>query len=494
MSLRWRSWLWNVAGPVGSGVKKDYFSKSVFPKSISYLRIVMKLLLTVVVCVVSATSLSLQASTVQSDSSRWENPDGGEWFTIDSIQDKLPAIYYASDCSDTNDCVALASTPAMTQRSLIRRTSDAGRSWNTIRVDSLFQKVNELGQTVSVEFPARRAVSHPTTSSIYVVCDSGYVLRSFDGGLSWDERKIGVKKMRAKRITFRGRIGFVLFDSDNSLYLSEDYGDTWKQQKIALPDSTKWITDAVLIDSTTIFASVLKTIQTDTNEVYTFCVSRDRAKSWQVLSFKPKNFYLYNFTFVSRLLGFAGSGKGLCKTTDGGVTWNIKTEPALQIKFCDSLNGIAVSTLKYYLTNDGGENWRKYDELTFDTYKLGQPYICPQFLGKQHPIMFSGSHVFKYDPKTPTSIESDISRTRSRYLIEIMTKERNDIVALDGSIPSEYTLRVVDLQGRTIIQSHHQNYGLDTPLPVDCTHLQNGAYILSIESGTQVCKSTFLVY
>ncbi len=71
----------------------------------------------------------------------------------------------------------------------------------------------------------------------------------------------------------------------------------------------------------------------------------------------------------------SGVGRGLFKTEDGGVTWDLKLldyTAGIWLRFFDDNYGICINSGRYRRTFDGGENWTDLD--TIPEFLIGQEF------------------------------------------------------------------------------------------------------------------------
>ena len=100
----------------------------------------------------------------------------------------------------------------------------------------------------------------------------------------------------------------------------------------------------------------------------------DGGKNWEVVlkpySITDETFQFHHGTFINREIGWL-VGEKICKTSDGGVTWKLQTNPTNKclegVSFSDEKNGIAVGWQGIILTtNNGGDCWIASDTLRPD--------------------------------------------------------------------------------------------------------------------------------
>ena len=166
-------------------------------------------------------------------------------------------------------------------------------------------------------------------------------------------------------------LGPVLILHQPEAFYTKDAGINWISA--TLPDSFMYMTGVQLINENIGYASA--NFQQGYQATGLFAETTDGGMSWHrkgSLGYEALDVESMRFKDVNN--GFAEiateNGRILKKTTDGGKTWNLNYNLGIDsyiedIKFADSLNGIAVgenradsTSVGFILTtNDGGENW-----------------------------------------------------------------------------------------------------------------------------------------
>lgn len=182
----------------------------------------------------------------------------------------------------------------------------------------------------------------------FAVCDSGYILRTTDGGGSWFAANIPGALQFNKVIPLNRNMVFA-FGKPGCM--STNGGDTWGL--LRLPE-TATITDCCFLNELTGMVCGLG------GELY---ITKDGGLTWDPM---PQSLYsnLQAIRYVDAVTGFVIAADTIFKTTDGGRHWQPKLYNA------GALSGILFqgSTIGYvaggaqdsgfiYKTNDCGEHW-----------------------------------------------------------------------------------------------------------------------------------------
>ncbi len=254
----------------------------------------------------------------------------------------------------------------------VLRSVDAGESWSHVLATPARDSVQV------------RAIAHPSADVILLLCDSTFnrglsgldirydyttfVLRSSDGGSSWQRIPVGSRFRTRQSRTIRmasPSIGYIVQlasegESTDRFWKTIDGGATWIE--LPLPTSFLATLDMAVAGSTVVLRSAT-----------TIARSENVGGSWETFA-STLPMRLYSLDFPSSMNGFAagarGTGKGdeataeVFRTVDGGRTWqsvfdSLTNGSGLRsIRFADLFNGIAVGGGGIFRTNDGGTTWR----------------------------------------------------------------------------------------------------------------------------------------
>ena len=286
-------------------------------------------------------------------------------------------------------------------------SQDAGEKWKMVF------KGPELRSNSSMTSSSLEAISispnFSNDSTVFVGVFGGYVYRSTDRGLSWEQFKKGLdsKYTLALGISpdfsndgtiFAGTI-------DKGIFVSSDRGETWKFTGEGLPD--KFIQRIVvssnyLNDQTVFLAMPGEGLYISRNQGKTWSISLDGLDNSYVRTIDLSNNYLNDQTI------FVGASFGMIfKSVDAGVSWarvnQAKREAVygrnLQDKQIRSLalsptfanDGIIFSgtSAGLFYSNDSGVKWEKVTEgLTISTIRTIS--VSPNFMNDA--TVFAGTN------------------------------------------------------------------------------------------------------
>ena len=185
-----------------------------------------------------------------------------------------------------------------------------------------------------------------------IVGDGGPVLRTVDGGQTWDTvhnpapgiiRKIGYFNP-----THPVAIGYY-----GEIQLSSDGGQSWNH----VPSGcSTWLTDICIIDSTNACVTGY--------DPPVVLMTHDQGLTWNIINPGLGTYYT-GVSFINQHEGWINASGIALHTADGGVTWESLPVPGNDIlkgiHFFDGLNGAGFSQFYFYSTEDGGVNWLRED-------------------------------------------------------------------------------------------------------------------------------------
>ena len=245
---------------------------------------------------------------------------------------------------------------------LILKTIDGGESW---------QEVNRDDWCSSDDF---FFVNADTGYSLgYVIWYSNNLLRTFDGGNTWEiiTDYIGANPLETLTMTNEGT-GLCLGDN-GQFFRSEDFGSTWDNQSTYPFMYRKELFNSYILNDSEILACYYGYgggVPTDG-----VIKSYDRGDSW--VHYDSLN--AYNFIhFVNELVGFYSYGSNrIFRTANGGVSWDYtelgESYTGLEnIAFISDNIGFVSGTrgndygFRLYKTNDCGLNWVEIENEIFE--------------------------------------------------------------------------------------------------------------------------------
>jgi photosystem II stability/assembly factor-like uncharacterized protein len=265
--------------------------------------------------------------------------------------------------------------------SLILITTDGGKNWAKILLDSVYNITNvfytenrlyatgesgailystDLGLTWNslnkfVTHTDLQSASFPDSHNVWAAGYSGEIIKSTDAGLTWNAQQSNTS-YSLYSILFTDSLNGITCGAGNTILRTTNGGTTWSR---------------ILIDSTGNSLNSLFFI----NSKNGFCGGYDKRNhsiiynttdgglTWNYLSIIPNEEGSVKMYFKDSLNGWAGS-LNMYRTTDGGKTWNLQISTSgssiATIQFINPLNGWMLSNGQIFRTTDGGINWTSY--------------------------------------------------------------------------------------------------------------------------------------
>ncbi len=183
----------------------------------------------------------------------------------------------------------------------------------------------------------------------------GIVLRTADGGATWQPIKVGSGRADAGfgslAFTPDRTVGFLISNREG-LFRTRDRGLTWEPVSLGAACEASWVAtrgNIAVVDDRTVFVGCSGALARST----------DAGATWSLLPFpaaKGKMFHAVRFASAQRGWVFFHGDPKAWETTDGGATWTPSAIPGLPA-FADARQGWAISGFGVVHTTDGGATW-----------------------------------------------------------------------------------------------------------------------------------------
>ena len=235
----------------------------------------------------------------------------------------------------------------------IIRSTDAGSSWGPVFQDS----------TVLLN-----ALSRTCDGKIYAVgysiargeIRSGVIVRSSDVGESWErvDSTAGITELRDVDCLPNGP---VIAAGYNSIFRSDDQGDTWNASSRSDLGGTYHSVDLMDHDHGFLTLGTGGLMVTGDGE------------TWSHKPIAPGEIAIHYLAPVTGELLYGAPHPGITRSTDGGDTWRVlngSPQNVRALSFADSLNGVALGVGdwsggdfgyhygSFFRTTDGGRTWK----------------------------------------------------------------------------------------------------------------------------------------
>jgi len=363
-----------------------------------------------------------------------------------------------------------------------------------------------------------------------------YLLRTLDGGMSWDTLTPGsVSNMRMHFIdSLHGFVsGYAPIATGPTYFKTSDGGNSWEMMNYSITatatnsamffidENTGWIADGFqLLKTTDAGNTFLQKIITDDGENYikgiffmdeiTGIISTqfketgsdffignklfkttDGGESWAPVyqdNDMGNNSFVFsgisNIEFVDALHGYAAGGEGkILRTTNGGNSWEVLSASfAYDIDDIDFLtfeNGYVASGGKVYHTTDGMQTWilQEDDDHLFDIYALS---LLNDSIGYS-----SGHGIFKTSNGGGALSLEDVG-LNATFQVYPNPAENWLQLKIPQTIPVS-TITLSDLSGRKVLHVHKDARN------ISLTGLPGGVYILFIQTKDYTASRKIIV-
>ncbi|MFQ5770455.1 MAG: WD40/YVTN/BNR-like repeat-containing protein, partial [bacterium] len=217
----------------------------------------------------------------------------------------------------------------------VMRTTDGGETWD------IAYKVTGISRSLrGLSFYGQKGIA---------VGDTGTVITTDDGGLTWERRESGTTRDLLS-VSMPDDSLAVAVGYHGIILRSTDGGVTWQQQEIEI-GITEDLTAVTFVDSFGVAVGNWGSI----------LLSYDAGVTWLRLEYPGLPWFTDVF-FLNQDYGFILElSAGVFRTTDGGENWSLyrlDTEGGLYaIDFYDDSRGMIAGTYGLFMTADSGKTW-----------------------------------------------------------------------------------------------------------------------------------------
>ena len=204
---------------------------------------------------------------------------------------------------------------------------------------------------------------------VVAVGNNGYIIKTIDGGTTWQQKSSGVIKNLTKVQFANTMIGYATgsrYSSSNQILLkTTDGGNSWSP---IILNTIQKINDISIIAPNILYVSV------ETPTSFELLKSIDFGQTFNIVNDSQ---YISQLQFLTEFDGYASNGGELLKTNDGGVSWqnigtvDYNTQSNLSsFNFYNSTTGFVKKSNAIYQTIDGGLNYTQLSSINYYMPKI----------------------------------------------------------------------------------------------------------------------------
>ncbi|MEO6049069.1 MAG: YCF48-related protein [Candidatus Kapaibacterium sp.] len=192
----------------------------------------------------------------------------------------------------------------------------------------------------------------------FIVGDEGLVLRTTDGGTSWNQQDIGFQYILSD-IQFPTReVGMIV--GDKAIFRTTDGGNSWLPQQSGYPDSAVFYSN-VFFQSADTGIIVGSAPAPQQSRIGIMLRTTNGGVSWTRIDYGELEI-IVALVFTDREHGIALDGNGaILRTADGGLNWKPQPNPdhdsVYVIAFANDKLGLGLADQEVLRTTDGGYTW-----------------------------------------------------------------------------------------------------------------------------------------
>ncbi len=316
-----------------------------------------------------------------------------------------------------------------------------------------------------------------TDQSIYLLNTYSQLMKSLDGGESWELLNVPDNTTRYNDIKFANENTGYLCSNKGLLFKTIDGGQTWVNSSL---DSSYILSSMFFISEDTgwIIDQHNKLIFKTTNG----------GGNWTSTSLGDN--YIYqpgSVFFINANEGFATTHEGVVfKTTNGGETWEefytFEAGQTPKIYFINELEGWYSTSYSVYHTFDGGVTW--VNKQTFASMLRSMFFLNDEqgWIGGDHGLIVTSNFIVNVNELNEDNATASVFPNPASNNIEIKLHNK---YAKIGDI------RIFDMQGKLVM--HFSGLSKSNTFKFNVSELISGTYIANVTSSKGESLVKFVV-
>jgi len=354
----------------------------------------------------------------------------------------------------------------------ILKTTNGGISWLSIPIGTS----NRLSK-----------VSFTNANTGYIVGEGETILRTVDAGATWDYIPCEMPLDLSSIYFADANTGFAMDEQASVLLKTFNGGTTWKAIKSNISNTT--ISSVYFTDQSTGFAvGGYNSMPAPSRSTGVIIKTADGGVTWNTKEFDATG-WLSSVYFTDENTGYVVGGSGIIlKTTDGGLNWitlsSGTTNWLSSVYFQDASTGYAVggNILK---TTDAGSTWTEIPGLT--TNILSSVYFPKANEG--YAVGDDGT-IIKIIPEGEMTLINEVGTTESAFSIYPSPATSKITISSNKELSGIISISIINTSGKLLFNSQYQNKSM---IDMDVSTLSKGVYLVKIQTNAGIETKKLLI-
>lgn len=348
---------------------------------------------------------------------------------------------------------------AVGEGGMIMRSVNGGRSWDTCAMLDHWASFNKVTATDSL---------HAWIAGYY-----GALARTSDGGRTWTEPADNLPTF-IEDLCWENSLSGWFVGEQGSIMKTTDGGDSW----FAQTSNTSYYLNGI--------ASAGNGRAYAVGDLGTILVTNDGGQTWTQAICSATTPLIAVTAYGSNLAWASGTDDAIWYTDNGGVSWEMISRSGIaarRLHFYDALNGWITNGRNQVLrTTDGGLSWIRINAV----YGVAIQDVCVLPDGKGWAVGDHGA-ILRFNTTPLTSVESPTAGIPRKITLSVYPNPFNPRTTIAFDLPSDerVTLMIYDITGRLVETLADAVYsrGMHT-IGFDGSRFASGVYFARLNTAT----------